>query len=335
MNKPKGLFVLNPQQFDHVFGPPVRQRARDLIDLSAATEPISGAELLRDPSRLADVRLILGSWGMPRFDAALLTAAPRLEAIFYAAGSVHGFVTEALWDRGIIVCAAAAQNAVPVAEYCLSQILFALKGGWRYADQLAHNPSIRRKSHPYPGAYGSTVGIVSLGLIGRLVADLLKPFNIRVIAHDPFVDDADFEALGLERVDLGELFERADVVSLHTPKLPTTRGMIGREYFAAMKPYATFLNTARGEVVRESELVDVLLERGDLWAILDVLDNRDRGSDPRLFDLPNVTLTPHIAGSQGPECQRMGAAMLDELERYLQGRPLRQRVDPARLALTA
>jgi phosphoglycerate dehydrogenase-like enzyme len=136
-------------------------------------------------------------------------------------------------------------------------------------------------------------------------------------------------------VSLERIFAQADVVSLHTPNLPSTRGMITGAHFSAMKSGASFINTARGAVVRETEMLQVLARRPDLTAVLDVTDPEPPVPGSALYSLPNVILTPHIAGSLQGECRRMGRYMLEELQRYLAGEPLRwtiTREQAARLA---
>jgi phosphoglycerate dehydrogenase-like enzyme len=125
---------------------------------------------------------------------------------------------------------------------------------------------------------------------------------------------------------LDEVFRRADVVSLQTPWLKETEGMITGQHFAAMKPGATFINTARGAVVREPEMIAVLQQRPDLFAVMDVTHPEPPAPDSPLYTLPNVVLTPHIAGAMGDECRRMGHYMVEELRRYLQGDDLEWRI---------
>ena len=329
----KALFVLHESSYETIYGPEQRARIAERVELVA---PPQTAQTVSDgPSVLRDVELIFSGWGMPTVDAALLAAAPKLEAVFYGAGSVRGFVTDALWDRGIAVTSAWAMNAVPVAEFALSQILFALKRGWQHALAIRDRGPEGRERLAVPGAYGTAVGIISLGACGRRVCELLRPFDLDVLACDPYVDDAVFEQLGARRAGLEAIFEQADVVSLHAPNLPATRGLITGAHFESMKHGATFINTARGDVVREREMVAVLRRRTDLWVILDVLANADRGEDPTIYDLPNVVITPHIAGSMDGECRRMGHAMAEELERYLAGEPLRWQITRERVAVMA
>ncbi|MCC6484489.1 MAG: hydroxyacid dehydrogenase [Armatimonadetes bacterium] len=315
----RALYLLDEHSFGAIYGPQEREDIQGLVDIVGH---LSKRSLKAQQSLLSDVDIILSGWGMPMMDEAFLEAAPQLQTVFYGAGSVRGFVTEASWARGVRVISAWAANAKPVAEYTLSQIIFCLKHGWSRArnvrDRRGYEPD-----PPVPGAYLSTVGIVSLGMIGRRVCHLLKEMDVQVIAYDPFVTEGEARALGVELCALGELFARADVVSLHTPLLEDTLGMIGKEHFEIMKPGAAFINTSRGAVVRESELVEVLTQRPDLQAVLDVTWPEPPPPESPLFDLPNVVVTPHIAGSQDGECRRMGRYMVEELTRYLNGEPLR------------
>jgi phosphoglycerate dehydrogenase-like enzyme len=162
--------------------------------------------------------------------------------------------------------------------------------------------------------------------VGRLVCERLRAFDLRLLAYDPHVSAADAAELGTELCSLEDLFERSDVVSCHAPLVEGTRGLVTGAHLAAMKPGATFVNTARGAVVRESELVDVMSARPDLEAVLDVTDPEPPAPGSPLFTLPNVLLTPHIAGSLGRERRRLGRAMVEELRNYVNGRPLRWEV---------
>jgi phosphoglycerate dehydrogenase-like enzyme len=213
---------------------------------------------------------------------------------------------------------------VPVAEYALGAILLSLKHFWRFAglarQGLGWEPE--RPALP-PGAYRSAVGLISFGMVARKLNELLRAFDLDRLVACPFLRPEEAGEHGVELCALPDLFRRSDVVSLHTPDLPETRGMITGELIASMKPGATFLNTARGAVVRQEEMIEALLARPDLTAILDVTHPEPPEPDSRLLSLPNVVLTPHIAGSLGAECRRMGRYMAEELQRYLAGKPLR------------
>jgi len=329
----KGIFVLGAGSFEKIYGDEHSRRIGERVELIA--EPQTRETVATDPSLLREVELIFSGWGAPTMDAAFLAAAPKLEAVFYGAGSVRGMVSDALWVRGIVVSSAWAMNGVPVAEFALAQILFSLKRGWQHMLAIREHGAAGRRRVPMPGAYGTKVGLISLGAIGRRMCELLRPFDLEVLAYDPFVDDAVFAELGARRAELDEIFEQCDVVSLHTPNLPSTRGMIAGAHFERMKRDATFINTARGDVVREREMVEMLRRRPDIWACLDVLAHDDRSADEDIYALPNVVITPHIAGSMDRECRRMGNAMVNELDRYLAGEPLHWQITRDRIAAMA
>lgn len=332
MCKPKAIYLLNPAAYDQIYGPEERRDIEANVELVAP--PQTAESIARDPLVLQDVEIIFSGWGMPEMNADFLNSAPHLNAVFYGAGSIKKIVTDAFWARKIAITTAYSANAVPVIEYTLAQILFSLKRGWHYAFAIRERKEwVKRET--VPGAYGSTVGLISLGMIGGGVARKLQQFDLHVIAYDPFVTPQRAAELGVEICSLDEIFTRADVVSLHAPWLDETVGMIRGDHFAKMKPNATFINTARGAIVREDEMICVLQQRPDLWAILDVTYPEPPQPTSPLYTLPNVVMTPHIAGSLDNECRRMGRLMVHELERYLQGQPLQWAVSKAQAAVMA
>jgi phosphoglycerate dehydrogenase-like enzyme len=320
----KGIFVLRSDAFSGVYGQ-VQAEIRQLVQIDLP--PQTPVTIKQTPEVLRDIDLLFTGWGGPHLDEAFLQAAPNLQAVFYGGGTVYPIVTPEFWERSIPITSAASANAVPVAEYTLSQILFCLKGGWHNALSIKRAGKYPTRQH-FSGNYGSTVGLISLGLIGQRVCELLQNFDLNVIAYDPFVDPELARKFNVELCALDEIFRRADVVSLHTPWLPETEGMITGEHFASMKSNAAFINTARGAVVRESEMIAILEQRPDLIAVLDVTYPEPPVAGSPLYTLPNVVLTPHIAGALGPETRRLGETMLEELRRYLRGEALRWRVSP-------
>lgn len=331
-SKLKARLILNPGSADIIYPPAVRDRIAELVEL---TGPVLGAaDAAAHPEALRDLDVIFSGWGAPRMDEAFLAHAPNLKFVFYGAGSVRGMVTDAFWARGVRVCSAWGANAVPVAEFTLAQILLCLKQAWWYSREVRRIGTYPARV-PVAGAYGSTVGLISLGMIGRLVRDRLKPFDLKVIAYDPFVKPETAAALGVELVSLDDIFRRADVVSLHTPWLKETEGMITGAHFRLMKERACFLNTARGAVVNEPDMIAALQERPDLTAVLDVTWPEPPAAGSPLYTLPNVVLTPHIAGSMDGECGRMGAFMLAELRQWLSGGRLDWELTKEKAALLA
>jgi phosphoglycerate dehydrogenase-like enzyme len=323
MNKPKAIFALDAPVFDLVFGGENLRRLQTLVDVSRPTFPRE--EILERPELLHDVELLFSSWGSPRLDRNFLEAVPRLRAVFHAAGTVKPFVTDEFWDRNVPLASAAVANAIPVAEFTLAQIILSLKRTWWHIREIERTSTFpdRNSEVAYgPGANGSVIGIISLGRIGRLVREKLRILDVKVIAYDPFLTPAHARELDVEAVSLEELFIRSDVVTLHAPWLTETEGLITGRHITSMKRNATFINTARGFVVKEEELIAALIDRPDIFALLDVVQDEPPPKNSPLYFLPNVVLTPHIAGSQHDECRRLGRFMVEETERFLSGRAL-------------
>jgi phosphoglycerate dehydrogenase-like enzyme len=158
-----------------------------------------------------------------------------------------------------------------------------------------------------------------------LVIDLLRPFDLDVVVADPLISPEEADALGVELVSLNGLLERSDIVSLHVPAVPSTEKLIGRDELALMADGSTLINTARGAVVDHDALA-AELESRRLNAVLDVTDPEPLPADSPLFEMPNVFLTPHIAGAAGTEIPRLAELALDEIERWACGRPLQHEV---------
>ncbi len=336
MTKPKGIFILEPTFFETIYGPQERQEILELVDLP--DRAFSPSEAVKFPELLHGIEYIFSGWGGPRLDRAFLEMVPSLKAFFYGAGSIKGCVTDELWEKNISITSALSANAVPVAEYAHAQIILSLKRVWWYTRELRHIKGWPRRSGCWAngaGGYGATVGIVALGVIGRMVCEKLKQNDVHVLAYDPLVDAECAKKFGAEIVSLDELFQRSDVVSLHAPWLQETEGMVDKRLLSMMKKEATLINTARGALIREADLIEILEERPDLFAVLDVTNPEPPEKESLLYSLPNVVLTPHIAGSAGNECRRMGRSMVEEMKRYIAGEPLLHQVDPKMVQISA
>jgi phosphoglycerate dehydrogenase-like enzyme len=333
---PTVVLAMAPALTTELFTPALRARLAALAALPDP-EPLQRFDDERALRLLADADVLLSGWGCPRIDADVLARAPRLRAIVHAAGTVKGHVDEAAWARGVRVSSAAAANAVPVAEYTLAAILLAGKRVFRLQRRYRELRGFRLWPREVPaplGNLGRTVGIVGASRIGRLVLERLRPFDFTRLVADPFLDPSEARALGAERVELDALLARADVVSLHAPLLPETRGMIDRRRLALLRDGAILINTARGGLVDTTALTDELAS-GRLDAVLDVTEPEVLPADSPLFELPNVFLTPHVAGAMGAETQRLAALAIDEIERLSRGEPLAHEVRREDLARVA
>ena len=324
MKRPKGIYLLEAQSFPLIYGPSEQADIARHVEIIAPPQTRESIRL--DPSPLAETEVIFSGWGAPRMDAALLAAAPRLRAVFYGAGTTGYFTTDAFWERDIVLTSAYAANAVPVAEYTLGVILLSLRHFWSYSRHAKAGGPWGDQTRHMPGGFQTTVALIGCGMIARRVIALLQPFDVHCVVYDPFLDDFEAAKLGVARCSLEDAFRQADIVSLHAPSRPETNGMITGEHFALMKPGATFINTARGAIVHENEMAQSLLARPDLTAVLDVCQIEPPPAASLLLALPNVVLTPHIAGSHASEIRRLGRYMVDELERYLSKEPLRWQI---------
>jgi phosphoglycerate dehydrogenase-like enzyme len=323
----RGLYVLDPETFHLVYGPQEQEAIARHVEMIAPLQ--TRQSIQQNPSILQTAQVIFSGWTPPRFDDSFFEKAPAVEAIFYAAGNTS--IAESARRRGVQLTTAHEANSQPVAEYTLATVLFSLKHGWQLARQTRERRTFVERNGA-PGCYGSTVGIISLGIIGRSLLKLLAPFDLKVLVYDPFLTEAQAAELGVEKVTLDEAFARSDVVSLHTPLRAETTGLITGLHISSMKQGASLINTARGAIVREDEMIRMAQQRPDLQFVLDVTDPIEPPRpDSLLYELPNIVLTPHIAGSAGGECRRLGRYMVDELERFVAGKPLKWGTSPERV----
>lgn len=333
--RPTVVLAMAPALTPELFTPALRARLAALAEVPDA-EPLTRFDDERAARLLAGADVLLTGWGSPRIDADVLARTPRLRAILHAAGTVKGHVDEAAWARGVRVSSAAAANAIPVAEYTVAAILFAGKRVFRLQRRYRELRGFRLWWNETPpiGNCGRTIGIVGASRIGRLVLERLRPFGFTLLVSDPTLDEAGARALGAELLALDELLARADVVSLHAPLLPETRGLLDRRRLALLRDGAVLINSARGGLVDHAALTDELVA-GRIDAVIDTTEPEVLPADSPLYELPNVFLTPHVAGAMGNETQRLLALALDELERLAEGRPLAHEVRREDLALVA
>lgn len=296
-------------------------------------------DVLKDPQAFSRVENIFTTWGMPAFtEEEIRTAFPSLKAVYYAAGSVRYFAAPFL-SCGVRVHSAWAANAVPVAEYTTAQILLANKGFFKSCRLCSKERALRDEAKRYAeeksGNFDASVGIIGAGMIGKMVIRALKSYDLKVLAYDKFLSKEELAALGAEKVTLDALFSRCDTISNHIANLPETVGMLRYEHFSRMKKNATFINTGRGAQVVEEDLLRALLEEPDRTAILDVTDPEPPFENSKLYNLPNVFLTPHIAGSSGNEVRRMCEYMLEEYRRGVRNERFLYEVTPKMLETMA
>ncbi|MEV0261378.1 hydroxyacid dehydrogenase [Streptomyces sp. NPDC050617] len=326
--RPTAAMAMGADEAEAVLPPELRARLARLTELHP--EPLTGP--LDGPAArtvLARTDLLVTGWGCPALTADVLAHAPRLRAVLHAAGSVKDLVSDALWDRGIIVSSAAEANAGPVADFTLAAVVLAAK---KALPAAAAHPAGRPAFRDRQGADGRTIGVIGASRIGRLVLARLRDSGRghRLLLHDPYVREDDAARLGAEPVALDELCRSSSIVTVHAPELPETFRMLDARRLALIPDGGTVINTARGPLV-DTDALTRECAAGRLDAFLDVTDPEPLPAGHPLPALPNVLVTPHIAGAQGSEARRLGAYAVDEVARCLRGEPLLGRVTAADL----
>ena len=253
-------------------------------------------------------------------DAALLEALPDLRLVATARGGPVNVDLDACAVRGIPVIFTPARNADSVADFVLGMLLCLARGisaadrhlrdeGWLVGDEL---PYLHFRG---PELAGRTLGVVGYGAVGRRVAQRARDgFGMRVVFSDPFADGG---------IELDELLSEADVVSLHCPRLPATRGLIDAEALARMRPGAYLINTAGGGIVDEDALAAALTRGALAGAALDVFATEPLPRDSPLLSTPHLLLTPHLAGAALDVVRHHSDMICDDVERWHRGEPLR------------
>lgn len=330
--RPRLLFAMAPDKTRHVLDRALIARLSACCTI-LSPDPVqdfstdSARELLRQTD------ILLTGWGCPHIGASVLSAAPNLKLVAHAAGTVKFTIDPVIYQAGIAVTHAAEANAVPVAEFTLAAIIFATKRVFELRDLYRADHSRRSTwalmDEPI-GNFRRTIGLIGASRIGRKVASLLRVLEVDVLLTDPFVAPNDPICEDARIVDLGELLRASDVVSIHAPSLPSTHNMIGARELRLMREGATLINTARGSLVDEAALI-AELETGRIQAVIDVTDPEIPPKGSPLYDLPNVFLTPHVAGAAGTERLRLGLMAVEEIERFIAGEPLRYAIEPALL----
>jgi len=330
----RAALVMHPVVAEELFRADHTERLTRAVNLVTPV-PVRDFDALDD--ELPRLDIVITSWGCPPIDAATLERMPRLQLIAHLAGSVKGFLDDAIWRRGVLVTNAVAANAVPVAEYTLAAILFANKRVFQlqriYRNERENRAPWSREA-PDVGNYRKTIGVVGASHVGRLVIQHLRNFDFRILLYDPYVSLMAARDMGATKAGLTDLLAAADVVSLHVPLLPETRHMLGARELSLMKDGATLINTSRGAVV-DQQALEAELVHGRLYAVLDTTDPDVLTPDSPLFDLESVFLTPHIAGSLGREAERLTDCVVEEVERFARGAGLKHLVRREQLARLA
>ncbi len=318
------LFGSNELQFSKVYTSAVLKKLSEYGELSPR---INKKNIGEHAEFLQNCEIAFATWGMPKFTKEEIKKyMPCLKAVFYAAGTVQYFAKPFL-ESGIKIYSAFAANAVPVAEFTFAQISLAAKGFHQSSKYYRTIPLYSfLHANTATGNFKCKVGLVGLGAIGQMVAERLAALDVEVCAYDPFVPAEKAKALNVTLVDLETLFSECDIISNHLANKAELKNIFNYRLFKKMKKHATFINTGRGAQVAEYSLALSLLLHPSRTYIADVIKTEYFPYICPLFWCPNAILTPHIAGSTGNEPQRMSYYMMDEMERFIDGKETKYEV---------
>jgi D-3-phosphoglycerate dehydrogenase len=287
-------------------------------------------ELWKDPAelskRIGDYRALMIR-NQTQVTAELLTAGKKLVVVGRAGAGLDNVDVAAATQAGILVTSTPDQNAISVAELTMG-LMLSLARMIPAANQDTRAGNWNRQQFLGTEIYGKTIGIIGAGRTGYLTARRAQSFGMKVLAYDPFIsrDNILLSELNAELVTLEDLLARADVVSCHLPATSETAGLLNASCFRRMKSTATFINTSRGEVVVERDLLDALKSGEIAGAALDVRTMEP----PRVSELeclPNLILTPHVAAFTSEAQDRVTRSICEDIARVLEGKSAQNAVN--------
>ncbi|MEJ7839906.1 MAG: hydroxyacid dehydrogenase, partial [Thermomicrobiales bacterium] len=301
--------------------------------ISAADGKPTSADL---PTLLEGVQAVISGWGTPSLTEEILATNPSLGLVAHTAGSIHKLVPAEAVEGGFRVTHAAAIIADAVAELVIGQTLRHLRALDQMDDRMKTGTGWLEIRHDHPGRLlgEQTVGIVGTGHVGRTVISRFQAFGATMLVSDPFLSEEKATELGVTKVELDDIFAKSDIVSLHAPALPDTIGIVDRRRLAMLRDGALLINMSRGALVKENELYEELL-KNRIFAVLDVFAQEPLEAESPLRKLNNIFLSPHAAGQTVDTYLRQGRAMVDEVERFLNGDALKYEISAAALATMA
>ena len=284
-----------------------------------SSDPKTTVQLAKE---MAGVDALVVCHGAPRVGAEVLDAAPRLRFVGELEGDRFAarLDLESMWSRGISTIDTTNGSTYPVAEWALGLTLISMRNaGALFRRIIERNTQDRDLIQPMAGILtGKRVGLIGGGHMGRRLMKLLRPFDVELWVHDPYLPQELPEALGFLQTSLDNVLSKCNAIICVAPLTPKTQGMIGQRELDLIPSGSVFVNVSRGPIVDSAALIE-RLKRNDIAAGLDVFDPEPIPEDSEIIDLPNVFLTPHFSGRTGEEYPHFFGFMVDELERFFSG----------------
>lgn len=322
--------------YQRLFQPEVDAHLREIADVTF-NDRDENWSVERLVSEVEPYDGIITCWGSPTITTEVLDAAPNLKVIAHSAGSVKGYIPLEVLERGIKVSSASIAMAPAVAEFSLLLTFLGLRPVHEFDRRMrfgGHQWDELDTFGPGQEMSASHIGVVGAGMVGRIYIGLAKALGATVSVADPYLSDEAAADLGVTKRSLDDLFASCPIVVIHAPTTPETHHMIGAAQLALMPENAYLVNTARSWVVDQDALL-AALQSGRIRAALDVFDAEPLPADHPFRALPNVILTPHIAGGTLQTRIRQGECAVRDIENGLLGRPLAHEVTLERYAILA
>lgn len=285
----------------------------------ASSFMISNDEFYKNPEKYSDTQFIFSTWGMiPLSEEEIKAYFPKLEAVFYAAGSVKYFATP-FFNQNIRIFSAWMANAVPVSEFLVGQILLANKGYFlmHQTYQKQGFTASRQYCRKFEGNYKTKVGFLGFGTITQYTIERLKPYDLDIYVYSNHLLEEDAEKLKIKKVDMDYIFSNCQTISNNMANQKDTENIINLELFSKMREYSTFINTGRGAQVHWEDMKQYFREHPNNVALIDVTDPDEPLSEKdTVWDISNIFISPHSAGSISQEIFRMGDYMINTYENF-------------------
>lgn len=273
---------------------------------------------------IKDADYVITSWGCPSLTEEFLNEAPNLKLLLHAAGSVKGVVSDDLWDRNIRVSSSAEAIGQGVAETALGLTIVSLKNLWNLSKFTREGEWAKGKEQ-VKELTDIKIGVISGGRVGQHYVRLMKNFDVEILLYDPSLSEEAIADIGAKKASFEEVLKECDLISIHAPSIEATNNMFNKKTLAMMKDDAIIINTARGSIINEQDLIEEL-KKGRLFACLDVTEPEPPAADHPFRSLPNVILTPHIAGVVNNGMHRISKYVLSEIELFEKGERMRGEV---------
>jgi len=246
----------------------------------------------------------------------VLSKAPKLKVVGRAGVGVDNVDLEAATSAGVLVMNTPGGNAISVAEHTIG-LMLSLARSIPAASASTKSGKWEKKKFQGNELRGKTLGVMGLGSIGREVVKRAAGFDMRIIAHDPFVNPQTAADLSVELVSLEALYAQSDYISLHMALTPETHGMLNATAFAKMKPGVRIINCARGELIKSADIAAALASGQVGGAGLDVFEKEPPAPEDPLLAAENLLATPHIGGSTDEAQEIVGVRIAEQLVEYL------------------